>query len=102
LSSPHLEASPATTFLHFSSPASTWVKPQPAPTITFIDKQDHIYRQARITSSFKLLSSGIVWMESWENYLNQATSDPNQASQAGFSGNNTWLKKTEWVSSFWL
>jgi hypothetical protein len=28
-------------------------------------------------------------MESWENYLNQAVSDPNQASQEGFSGNNT-------------
>jgi hypothetical protein len=27
--------------------------------------------------------------------LNQEVSDPNQASQAGFSGKNTWLKKTE-------
>jgi hypothetical protein len=62
--------------------------------ITFIDKL------ARITSSFKLLSLGLVWMESWENRLNQAVSDPNQASQAGFSGNNTWLKNTEWVSTF--
>jgi hypothetical protein len=44
---------------------------------------------ARITSSFKLLSSGLVWMDSLENRLNQAVSDPNQASQAGFSGNNT-------------
>jgi hypothetical protein len=26
--------------------------------------------------------------------LNQAVSDPKQASQAGFSGNNAWLKKT--------
>jgi hypothetical protein len=34
-------------------------------------------------------------MESWENCLKQATSDLNQASQAGFLGNNTWLKKTE-------
>jgi hypothetical protein len=32
--------------------------------ITFIDKHDHIYREVRITSSFKLLSSGLVWMES--------------------------------------
>jgi hypothetical protein len=32
--------------------------------ITFIDKQDHIYRHAWITSSFKLLSLGLVWMES--------------------------------------
>jgi hypothetical protein len=32
--------------------------------ITFIDKL------SRITSSFKLLSSGLVWMESWENKLN--------------------------------
>jgi hypothetical protein len=53
--------------------------------ITLIDKL------ARITSCFKLLSSGLVWMESWENRLNQAVSNPNQASQAGFSGNNTWL-----------
>jgi transcriptional regulator of acetoin/glycerol metabolism len=35
-------------------------------------------------------------MESWENCMNQAVSDPNQASQAGFSVNNTWLKKIEW------
>jgi hypothetical protein len=27
--------------------------------------------------------------------LNQAVSDPNKASQAGFSGNSTWIKKTE-------
>jgi hypothetical protein len=32
-------------------------------------------------------------MESWENYLNQEISNPNQASQAGFSGNNTWLRR---------
>jgi hypothetical protein len=69
--------------------------------ITFMDKQDYIYRQAKITSSFKVLSPGLVWMESWENCLNQAVSDSNQASQEGFSGNNTWLKKTEWVSCFW-
>jgi hypothetical protein len=62
--------------------------------ITFIDKL------SRITSSFKILSSGLVWMESWENRLNQVVSDPNQASQAGFLGNNTWLKKTEWVWTF--
>jgi hypothetical protein len=42
--------------------------------ITFIDKL------ARITSSFKLLSTRLVWMESWENRLNQAVCDPNQAS----------------------
>jgi hypothetical protein len=46
-----------------------------------IDKQDH-----KVSS----YSSGLVWMESWENCLNQATtSDPNQTSQAGFSSNNT-------------
>jgi hypothetical protein len=96
-------------------PARIWQPPQQGNTtnafshhryrqskITFIDKQDHISRQARITSSFKLLSLGFVRMESWENCLNQAVSDSNQASQAGFSGNNTWLKKTEWGSSFWL
>jgi hypothetical protein len=33
LSSPHLEASPATTFCACSSPAPTQVKPQPAPSI---------------------------------------------------------------------
>jgi hypothetical protein len=33
LSSPHLEASPATTFRACSSPAPTPVKPQPAPAI---------------------------------------------------------------------
>jgi hypothetical protein len=33
LSSPHLEASPATTFRACSSPAPTQVKPQPAPAI---------------------------------------------------------------------
>jgi hypothetical protein len=33
LSSPHLEASPATTFRACSSPAPTLVKPQPAPAI---------------------------------------------------------------------
>jgi hypothetical protein len=33
LSSPHLEASPATTFRGCSSPAPTPVKPQPAPAI---------------------------------------------------------------------
>jgi hypothetical protein len=33
LSSPHLEASPATTFRACSSPAPTRVKPHPAPTI---------------------------------------------------------------------
>jgi hypothetical protein len=33
LSSPHLEASPVTTFHACSSPAPTLVKPQPAPTI---------------------------------------------------------------------
>jgi hypothetical protein len=33
LSSPLLEASPATTFRACSSPAPTWIKPQPAPAI---------------------------------------------------------------------
>jgi hypothetical protein len=33
LSSLHLEASPATTFRACSSPAPTWVKPQPPPAI---------------------------------------------------------------------
>jgi hypothetical protein len=37
-------------------------------------------------------------MKSWENCLNQAVSDPNQASQAGFSGNKTLPKKTKWVA----
>jgi hypothetical protein len=33
--------------------------------ITDIDKQDHIDKQAsKITSSFRLLSSGLGWMES--------------------------------------
>jgi hypothetical protein len=89
-------------------PARIWQPPQQGDiTNTFShhrywqSKITFIYKLAKITSSFKLLSSGLVWMESWENRLNQAVFDPNQASQVGFSGNNTWLKKTEWVSSFW-
>jgi hypothetical protein len=59
-----------------------------------INKQDHIYRQTR-SHQVSSYSSRLVWMESWENCLHKAASDPNQASQAGFSSNNTWLKKTE-------
>jgi hypothetical protein len=46
LSSPHLEASPATTFLACSSPAPTPVKPQPAPTIL---SQESVHTTLSIT-----------------------------------------------------
>jgi hypothetical protein len=46
LSSPHLEASPATTFRACSSPAPTPVKPQPAPTIL---SQESIHTTLSIT-----------------------------------------------------
>jgi hypothetical protein len=46
LSSPHLEASPATTFLACSSPAPTLVKPQPAPAIL---SQESVHTTLSIT-----------------------------------------------------
>jgi hypothetical protein len=46
LSSPHLEASPATTFHACSSPAPTPVKPQPAPTIL---SQESVHTTLSIT-----------------------------------------------------
>jgi hypothetical protein len=46
LSSPHLEASPATTFRACSSPAPTPVKPQPAPTIL---SQESVHTTLSIT-----------------------------------------------------
>jgi hypothetical protein len=46
LSSPHLEASPATTFRACSSPAPTPVKPQPAPAIL---SQESIHTTLSIT-----------------------------------------------------
>jgi hypothetical protein len=46
LSSPHLEASPVTTFRACSSPAPTLVKPQPAPTIL---SQESVYTTLPIT-----------------------------------------------------
>jgi hypothetical protein len=46
LSSPHLEASPATTFRACSSPAPTPVKPQPAPAIL---SQELVYTTLSIT-----------------------------------------------------
>jgi hypothetical protein len=46
LSSPHLEASPATTFRTCSSPAPTPVKPQPAPTIL---SQESVHTTLSIT-----------------------------------------------------
>jgi hypothetical protein len=46
LSSPHLEASPATTFRACSSPAPTPVKPQPAPAIL---SQESVHTTLSIT-----------------------------------------------------
>jgi hypothetical protein len=46
LSSPHLEASPATTFRTCSSPAPTQVKPQPAPAIL---SQESVHTMLSIT-----------------------------------------------------
>jgi hypothetical protein len=46
LSSPHLEASPATTFHACSSPAPTRVKPQPAPAIL---SQESVHTRLSIT-----------------------------------------------------
>jgi hypothetical protein len=46
LSSPHLEASPATTFRACSSPAPTLVKPQPAPAIL---SQESVHTMLSIT-----------------------------------------------------
>jgi hypothetical protein len=46
LSSPHLEASPATTFRACSSPAPTRVKPQPAPVIL---SQESVHTTLSIT-----------------------------------------------------
>jgi hypothetical protein len=46
LSSPHLEASPATTFLACSSPAPTPIKPQPAPAIL---SQESVHTTLSIT-----------------------------------------------------
>jgi hypothetical protein len=46
LSSPHLEASPATTFRTCSSPAPTRVKPQPTPAIL---SQESVHRTLSIT-----------------------------------------------------
>jgi hypothetical protein len=46
LSSPHLEASPATTFRACSSPAPTRVKPQPAPAIL---SQESVHTTLSIT-----------------------------------------------------
>jgi hypothetical protein len=46
LSSPHLEASPATTFPACSSPAPTPVKPQPAPAIL---RQESVHTTLSIT-----------------------------------------------------
>jgi hypothetical protein len=46
LSSPHLEASPATTFRACSSPAPTLLKPQPAPAIL---SQESVHTMLSIT-----------------------------------------------------
>jgi hypothetical protein len=54
LSSPHLEASPATTFHACSSPAPTPVKPQPAPAIL---SQESVHTMLSITHHTRKRSS---------------------------------------------
>jgi hypothetical protein len=54
LSSPHLEASPATTFCACSSPAPTQVKPQPAPAIL---SQESVHTTLSITHHTRMRPS---------------------------------------------
>jgi hypothetical protein len=58
LSSPHLEASPATTFRAYSSPAPTPVKPQSAPAIL---SQESVHTTLSITHHTRKRCSNHTW-----------------------------------------